>query len=172
MRPSVLVVAVLTLAACRDPLGSAGTQPGGAQVPPTTDPAAVDAWLAGGAYLAWHCEAQPHAARPPGAHGHNRICSNDALATHGEGEYPVDSAAVKELYDSDGKLIGHAAYRHVAPGSDGATWFWFEKIGDGSANAFGLGDRNAPRDVCVGCHGNAGQKEGFPGHDFVFTQVE
>src|ERR1700746_1873789 len=99
MKPVVLLAGVLALAGCRDPSGSAGTQAGSAQAPPTTDPDAVAAWLAAGDYLSWHCEAEPHAARPPGAHNHNRICSNDALATHGEGEYPVDAAAVKELYD-------------------------------------------------------------------------
>jgi hypothetical protein len=170
MKTIVLVAGVLVVAGCRDPLGSAGTQAGSSQAPPTTDPDAVAAWLAAGVYLAWHCEPEPHAARRPGAHGHNRICSNDALATHDEGEYPVDSAAVKELYDANGALIGYAAYRHVAAGSAGATWFWYERFAD-APNAFGLGDRNAPRDVCVDCHQQAGRRSGFPGHDYVFTQV-
>ncbi len=171
MKSIVLVGSVLALGACHDPLGSAGTQAATTQAPPTTDPDAVAAWLAGGDYLGWHCEAEPHAARRPGAHGHNRICSNDALSAHGEGEYPVDAAAVKELYDGGGTLSGYAAYRHVAPGSDGASWFWYERFLGQSPNAFGLGDRNAPRDVCVDCHQDAGRRSGFPGHDYVFTQV-
>jgi hypothetical protein len=169
MKTLVLVACTVALAGCHPPLSTPGTQSGTPQAPPTTDPDAVAAWLAGGQYLAWHCEPEPHAARGPGAHGHTRICSNDALAAHGEGEYPVDSAAVKELYDGN-RLIGYAAYRHVAPGGDGASWFWYERFGQ-SPNAFGLGDDNAPRDVCVDCHRNAGRKSGFPGHDYVFTQV-
>jgi hypothetical protein len=165
----VMLVQVLVLAGCHDPLGTPGSQAGGLQVPPTTDPAAIAEWLAGGQYRSWHCEAQPHAARSPGAHGHTRICSNDALAAHGEGEYPVDSAAVKELYDGD-RVVGFAAYRHVTAGSDGASWFWYEGKGD-STYAFGLGDSAAPREVCVACHEQAGRRSGFFGHDFVFTQV-
>lgn len=41
---------------------------------------ALTAWLAAGHSLSWACEDAPHPARPPGAHGMNRICSNAALS--------------------------------------------------------------------------------------------
>lgn len=87
---------------------------GSAQVPPQGR-VAVEAWIATGAYRSWHCEMPQHPARSPSPHGINRICTNDALSAHtGAGEYPVGSAAVKELYDAAGtNVIGYAVYSHV-----------------------------------------------------------
>jgi hypothetical protein len=116
----------------------------------------VQAWLAQASYTSWHCEAAPHAARSPSPHGTNRICSNELASTHGAGEYPVDAAAVKEIYDGTGQVHAYAVYRHVSAGPGGANWFWFE----GAASdvfAFGLGDSGAPHDSCANCHGAAGR---------------
>ena len=66
---------------------------GSAQLPPLGR-VAVEAWIASGAYRAWHCETAPHPARMPSPHGVNRICSNDALSATASGEYPVGAAAV------------------------------------------------------------------------------
>ena len=161
-------LALLVLTSCTDPTGTAGTDPiGSAQTPPTSDPEAVIAWLADGAYLTWHCEEAPHAPRSPSPHSPNRICSNELLAAHGDGEFPVDAAAVKELYDGNGDISAYAVSRHVAHGG-GAAWFWYEGSAD-HLNAIGLGDSGTPESSCVGCHQSAGAST-F-GHDFVFTQV-
>src|SRR4051794_906793 len=59
-----------------------------AQDPPTTSAADVEAWLATGMYLSWHCESAPHPARIPSPHSTNRICTNDILSGFtGTGEY-------------------------------------------------------------------------------------
>lgn len=170
-RRSILPLALaLALAACSSPNGKPGSSTGSLQAPPTTSASELDSWLSSAAYTQWHCEAAAHPARSPSPHGSNRICSNDALSGHGTGEFPVGAAAVKEIYSSGGGVTGHAVYLHVRAGTDGGSWFWYEKIG-GSVGAFGLGDSAAPRDVCVGCHQGAGSDAQHSGHDFVYTQV-
>jgi hypothetical protein len=158
----------------------AGTSVGTAQLPPTGR-VAVDAWLATGAYRAWHCEAAPHPARSPSPHGINRICSNDALSAFtGTGEYPVGSAAVKELYDSAGTtVVGYAVYHHVSAGTAGGNWYWYEHVPLASAAphdsngtvADGLGSAGTANSICVGCHTATGVDAMHSGHDFVYTQV-
>jgi hypothetical protein len=134
---------------------------GAAQVPPTTA-AALSAWLSTRAYESWHCEPAPHPARPFGAHGVNRICSNDLLAAHGAGEYPVGAASVKELY-SGGVVTAHAVAVHHRAGTTGDAWYWYEGVGpNASYQGVGIG-------ICTGCHSLAGN--GRPGHDFIYTQV-
>jgi len=143
-----------------------------AQTPPTGDETAMSAWLAEGDYNAWACESAPHAARSPSPHGINRICSNDALSTHGKGEYPVGAAGVKELYDAAGKkIVGHAVYLKVTKGK-GEAWYWFEKTDANGLIANGLGDSGTPKTVCVGCHAGTGSDADHAGHDFVYTQVK
>lgn len=157
--------ALCATAACASP----GThEPGGpdapavdepgdvAQVPPTGR-VALAAWLAEGHYLAWACEAQPHPARPPGAHGTNRICSNAALSGSAAGTYPIGSASVKEIYGG-GSISGFAVGRKVTAGTDAASWYWYEAFGT-SVVADGVGAGG-----CAGCHAGAAR-------DNVFTQV-
>lgn len=164
-----------TLAAC----GGGADDP--EQVPPTSSVADIDAWLAEGHYKSWACEDKEHDARSPSPHAVNRICSNDALSAHGDGEYPVDAASVKELYDAvGGKVVGYAVYRHVTAGAGGASWFLYEKVPLTSAAphdstglvAFGTGDSGTAKDICVGCHEAAGSDAMHSGHDFVYTQVK
>lgn len=127
------------------------------QLPPTRR-AELDAWLAQGHYTRWRCEPAPHDARPPGAHGRNRICSNEALATAGgAGEFPVGAASVKELWDG-AAVRGFAVAVRVAPGGGGSGWYWYERAGS-SVFADGLGPP-----LCTGCHSGAAR-------DFVFTVV-
>jgi hypothetical protein len=145
------------------------TGAGDAQTPPT-GASAVDAWLAQGLYKAWRCEPAAHAGRSPSPHGMNRICSNDVLSAHGQGEFPVGASSVKEEYEASGQTItGYAVNLHVRSGG-GDAWYWFERLPSG-VGADGLGDRGTPRDSCVACHQGAG-KNGASGHDFVYTQVK
>jgi hypothetical protein len=148
--------------------------------------AAVEAWIAGGAYKSWHCEAMPHAARSPSPHGINRICSNDtASAFSGTGERPEGTAAVKEIYDDKGtSIVGYAVYlKTQATTAQGANWYWYERVPLSSPAphdamgvvADGLGTSGPPKDICVGCHAAAGSDAAHTpspgGGDEVYTQV-
>lgn len=131
---------------------------GGPSQTPPMGQAALEAWLARSDYKRWHCEAAPHAARPPGAHGENRICSNDLLSgSAGPGDYPIGSASVKELY-SNGQLRGYAVGLRTSAGAGGNHWYWYERSG-GTIYADGTGVG-----LCTGCHNGAPR-------DQVFTQV-
>lgn len=134
-----------------------------AQTPPTTGRADLEAWLAAGHYRAWHCEPAPHTSRPPSPHGTDRICSNDVLSASTAGTFPVGSAAVKELFASPGAPTGYAVYVKLTDGTDGASWYWYERIGARQV-ADGPGASGTARSICVGCHASAPR-------DFVFTQV-
>ncbi|WP_096328751.1 hypothetical protein [Nannocystis exedens] len=60
--------------------------------------------MAAGHDKQWACEASAHDATIGASpHGKQGICSNDALAAHGDAEYPIGAAAVKELYDPRGR---------------------------------------------------------------------
>jgi hypothetical protein len=128
--------------------------------------AALTAWLTRGDYKAWACESAAMAARPNGAHGRNRICSNRLTQTNTGGEYAVDAASVKELYGSGDQIIGYAVSRHIKPGTSPDTWYWFE-ISGGSLFADGVGVG-----LCSGCHSAAGKDATHQGHDFVYVQVK
>jgi hypothetical protein len=67
---------------------------GDPQLPPQGH-AQLEPWLAAGHYQTWVCETDAHPARPPGAHGTNRICSNAVLSASVNGTYPVGAASVK-----------------------------------------------------------------------------
>jgi hypothetical protein len=148
--------------------------------PPTTGRVDVEAWLATGAYRAWHCEPAPHPARPLSPHANNRICSNDLLANAGTtGDYPVGAAGVKELLDASNQIIGYAVYVKVAAApSDGSNWYWYERVPLDSAAphdangvvADGMGGSGPAQTICFGCHSHAAMGTP-PGRDFVFTQV-
>jgi hypothetical protein len=127
------------------------------QSPPTSH-AAIGPWLAEGAYLTWACEPVPHPARPPGAHGENRICSNDLLSASATGAYPIGAATVKELY-RNGELDGYAVMRKLADTGAANDWYWYELIGTSV-----VADGRSPG-ICTGCHGGAPR-------DFIFTRVE
>ncbi|MBZ5707846.1 hypothetical protein [Nannocystis pusilla] len=178
------LVALTLVAACGDD-GGGGTDTAGddaRQVPPTSGKVAMRAWLAEGHYKQWACESGAHDATiTVSPHGKQRICSNDVLATHGDGEYPVDAAAVKELYDAAGaELIGYAVYRRVKPGSEGGSWYWYEEVpddhpaphDDDGIVADGLGDSGPAKNICVTCHALAGTDADHPGQDFVYVQVQ
>ena len=138
-----------------------GTEVGDAQTPPRGR-AVIEPWIAQGFYKSWKCEPAPHPPRPFGAHGDNRVCSNDLLSAAGPGEFPVGSASVKENY-SGPDIIGYTVSRHTSTGSLGNSWYWYERIGSGGAT-----DSQGAA-VCVGCHRLAGNQR--QGHDYVYTQV-
>jgi hypothetical protein len=161
--PRPWIASVLLLAACGGPAVAPDASPvepapdaAADQVPPTGR-AALEAWLETGAYLSWHCEAAPHPARPPGAHGENRICSNDAIAAAPDGELPVGAASVKELYDGDARIGFAVAIKRQADSAGGDGWYWFENFG---GTIYADGDGVA---LCTGCHEDA--------DDYVFTRV-
>ncbi len=122
------------------------------ELPPMGD-AALRVWLATGAYETWACETAPHPARPPGAHGANRICSNAVLAASTEGAFPTGAASVKELW-SDGAITGYAVGRKVSA----TSWYWYEGFGT-QVVADGPDAR-----LCASCHEDAPR-------DHVFTVV-
>lgn len=126
------------------------------QLPPRGH-AALQTWLTRGDYKSWTCEDAPHAARPPGAHGSNRICSNDVLSASTDGTFPVGAASVKELW-REGKVFGFAVGVKLTGGADAGSWYWYEAVGD---TVYGDGTNVG---VCVNCHAGAAR-------DYVFTQV-
>jgi hypothetical protein len=143
------------------------------QAPPM-GAAALEAWLADGAYKEWQCEEAPHAARSPSPHGVNRICSNALISegAAGDGDWPKGAAAVKEIYAAigDDEPIGYAVYLKTASDSEGgANWYWYERIGD-TTPADGLGAQ-----LCVSCHAAAGAAAAHTpspgGRDQVYTPV-
>jgi hypothetical protein len=125
---------------------------------PTGSAAAIDAWIAGGAYKSWKCETAAHAPVGNSAHGRNRICSNPTLSNHGTGAYPVGAANMKELYGSGNAITGYALMVKKTSGTAADTWFYYEKIG-ASVVANGLGAGG-----CTGCH------SGAP-NDNVYSQI-
>jgi hypothetical protein len=153
---------------------------GDAQTPPMTGFTDIEAWLADGHYMDWSCEAAAHAATiAVSPHGMQRICSNDLMSAHADGEYPVGAAAVKELFLDDGTLYGHAVSLHFEAGTGGESWYWYEKVhadhpAPHDANgvvADGVGSSGAAQTICVSCHSAAGADAEHPGHDFVYVQV-
>jgi hypothetical protein len=156
------------------------------QTPPTGR-AAVESWLADGAYKSWDCEPAVHESRSPSPHGFNRICSNDAIANNATGtaDWPEGAAAVKELLAAaNGPIVGYAVYLKQAPTSaGGANWYWYERVPTDSpvphdANgvvADGRGGDGPAKAICVGCHVAAGADAGHTptagGRDQVYTPV-
>ena len=136
---------------------------GGTSFDPQTPPqggAALTSWLSAGYYKSWHCEAAQHPAGLHGAHGANRVCSNNVLAAAGAtGEFPVGSASVKELY-SGTNVVGYAVSLRIKTGATGDSWYWNEN-GFGGVGVGG----------CTGCHSLAGSGGTYYGRDFVFIRV-
>ena len=150
-----------------------------AQAPPMGR-VALEAWIAEGHYLDWHCEAAAHPPVSPSPHANNRICSNDLLSAHTTGEYPVGAASVKELFADDATtIVGYAVALHTRAGTDGGSWYWYERVpldhpAPHDANgvvADATGEAGPALEICVSCHGAAGIDADHPGHDFVYTQV-
>ena len=162
-KKTMMFALMLLAAACGGGSAPSGdlNSSGDEQTPPRGQ-ALVEPWIAQGFYLAWRCEPAPHPARPFGAHGDNRVCSNELLSAAGPGEFPVGSASVKEIY-SGSSIVGYSLSHHTVAGTSGNTWYWYERIGAGAPTE---GQGNG---TCVGCHRLAGNQRA--GHDYVYTQV-
>lgn len=189
-----LVCLVLPFAGCSDDSSDAkddkeqGGSPASVDQTPPMGADAVEAWLAKGDYLKWHCESEPHMFRAPSPHGFNRICSNDLIADNakGSGDWPKGAAAVKELYAAadDAEPVGYAVYLKIADDSaGGANWYWYERVpldhpaphdAEGVV-ADGMGDDGPAKKICVGCHVAAGADPAHTpsvgGRDQVYTPV-
>jgi hypothetical protein len=186
-----LVCLVLSAAGCsdgsEDEKGASSNSASADQTPPMGADK-VEAWLAKGAYLKWHCESAPHMFRAPSPHGFNRICSNDLLAdkAKGTGDWPKGAAAVKELYAAadDKDPVGYAVYlKTEADSADGANWYWYERVpldhpaphDAAGVVADGMGDDGPAKAICVGCHVAAGSDPvhtpSAGGRDQVYTPV-
>lgn len=166
----ILGTTVLLLSASCGSGDEGGGASGDPQLPTVTSEAALASWIAEAHYKNWKCEAAVHDARSPSPHGKNRICSNDIASAHGNGEYPVGAASVKELYDQSGANVsGYSVAVKVAAGG-GEAWHWYEAVGS-RVLANGRGSEGPPKTVCVGCHAGAGIDAEHSGHDLVYTQV-
>jgi hypothetical protein len=169
------------LVACSSSSSSNAPPPGDPQNPPTTGGADVEAWLRGGAYKAWHCEAAAHVARGPSIHGVDRVCTNavaNAATSNTTAPWPKGTAAVKELFNatSDTSPGGYAVYvKTAADSAGGASWYYYERGTDGHVYADGFGSGGDAKNICVGCHVLAGTDAAHTttpgGHDFVYTSV-
>ncbi len=149
----------------------------------------VEAWLTAGSYKHWSCESAIHMSRAPSPHGFNRICSNTEISSNaiGTGNWPIDAAAVKELYATmDGTtLVGYAVYlKTKADSAAGANWYWYERVPVDSMAAphdavgvvaDGMGTSGPALSICVGCHNAAGSDgvhtPSAGGRDQVYTPV-
>lgn len=139
------------------------------QVPPTSDGAAVEAWLAQGFYKSWACDPMMRVPKPPSGNTMTRICTNAIGAAAGSGEYPVGAAFVEEAGDANGVVTGRAVQRKVASGGAEAIYWYGKFLADSTPLAAGLGSDATVKSQCVDCHSRAGADAGI-GHDFVFTQ--
>lgn len=159
-----------------------GDGPDETQVPPITGHADMQTWLKAGHYTKWNCQTGSQDAEPPSPHGKQRICANSIMSGHGDGEYPVDASAVKELHDDGGVVVGYAVSRHVSAGMTGDNWYWYEVVPDSSpaphdangvvADQIGTMGTAKGKDLCVGCHQATGSDAEHGGHDFVYEQVK
>ena len=169
MRPAASLLFLLSLAvclpACGDDDGPAGPSDAGPSFPtpaegPPANPAEFAAWLAGGEYLTWNCEPDPHPARAPSPHGMNRICQNSIAdaAFETTGAYPPGAAWVKEQY-SGGVIFAIEISRRENNGTGPTAWRFWRGQGPGYA---AVTQNAVAQPFCAGCH-TMGDR------DFVFS---
>ena len=110
-------------------------------------------WLQAGNYMGFKAESAKHASLGP--HGMNVLTFVnptlfDALSA-GSTNFPVGSAAVKELWGNGSKLLGWAVFVKIqADSANGNGFYWYENYSttDPSspvADGTGVG-------LCAGCH--------------------
>lgn len=137
--------------------GSGGVGGGGGSnaglVP--TNGAELFPWLQAGKYMGFAAESAQHASTGPHG-GKVRTFLNpilfDAL-TNNSTNFPVDSAAVKELWGNGSKLLGWAVFvKTQADSASGNGFYWYE-IYDTVDPANPVADGNGVA-LCSGCHSN------------------
>lgn len=126
---------------------------------PTSGPEML-AWLQAGNYLDWMRESALHPSRGPHAQQVLTYINDPLLASleAGNASHPAGSAAVKELFNRSGDLVGWAAMVKAQEDSDGGNgWYWYEGL---SLSGFGLS-------ICTNCHGRDGSD--VTSKDFVLS---
>lgn len=130
-----------------------------AELPPT-DGTALLKWLQAGSYKQWTRESAPHKSlgpHPVQVVAHLNPALDASLAAKASA-HPKGAAAVKELFDADGKLSGWAVSVKTSIDSEGGKgWYWYEILGT-SAGARVVAQSNGVP-LCFGCHA--------AGRDFV-----
>jgi hypothetical protein len=106
---------------------------------------AIERWLDAGHHNSWRCEVIARPAMPGSPHGSARVCSNAALSAADAGALPIGVASVKEIFDSTGRLLGHAISRKLGDGD----WYWYEF----HSNRLFVDGHNTGS--CPDCHGAA-----------------
>jgi hypothetical protein len=119
------------------------------------DPADIQAWLLAFNYRGWTPMTE---LRRTGEHGGERLFFNKVLAASWQAkapDHPIGSAAVRELYSADLKILkGFALMHKTGPsGQVGEGWYWFEVFGT-TMDARPTTAETAARG-CVGCHAHA-----------------
>jgi hypothetical protein len=136
--------------------GASATGGAAGEVP--AERAALEAFLAEGAYSEFEAESSAHEGAGP-HFGKVRTFVNPSLAASlaaGESERPVGAAAVKELFGDGDVLLGHAVTVKVADGTQPSSWYHYQAF-EGSVSADGVA---VP--VCVSCH-MPDERDGFLG---------
>ena len=144
--------------------GATGGQPA-AGLPPQEDPPALHAYLSSRSYGDWAAIPEPQMAVGP--HGEfDRVFVNPtleaAMAAGGEGEFPVGSATVNEIYDMNCQLRGWAVA--VKIGQNGrppnnntftdAGWYWYETLNLTDPTRFVASGKRSEQTAraCFDCH--------------------
>ena len=135
--------------------GAGGSSPvlGTSELPPQGQ-MAIEAWLAQGHYRTWRCEDGISSPRLNGAHGRQRICTNNAMASSAAGTYPAGASAVKEMFDRTDRPSGFAVSLKAAAGAGDETWYWYERTGT-SPTSRPVADGIAAKACGPDCHAAA-----------------
>jgi hypothetical protein len=112
-------------------------------------------WLQAGNYMSFKAESGKHASTGP--HGGNvRSFLNPTLfdaLTSGSTNFPVGSAAVKELWGNGSKLLGWAVFVKTQADSAGGNGFYWYEIYNTTDPSSPVADGNGVG-LCSGCHSN------------------
>jgi hypothetical protein len=179
---ALAVACVLALCACGDGESDASLEGDSAdagasdalrprddeEVPAITSRAVLNTWLAKRYYRRWSCETAPRATSVA-LHGRMRTCRNEILRDPSvSGEYHVGAAAISELVDGAGTVIGTALVVRGLPDPGPTGWYFYERWSapaalalhepiepDGTvADGFGDAGGNA-QTLCAACHAKA-----------------
>jgi len=146
---SVLAVVLLAAVFAAAPRRAAALQAEEGIVPQVA--AELFAYLQAGEYKKFAHETGVHPSNGP--HGSVQTYLNPILEESlkaGNEVHPVNAAAVKELYNTGGTLIGWAvSVKTAAASDDGNGWYWYENFSTTQnrpiADGKGVG-------LCAGCH--------------------